>query len=83
MEKVKEIRYCIIAERFISPERGSYVGYAILCEAEQENGSWDLLEKIPDVTDEQEEAEQLAALCTEGALDPCQLPEIVEDWLNR
>lgn len=83
MEASTAIRYRTAAEELFSPELGTYNSYAILCEAGRAGGGWDLLMKIPDVTDCQEEAAFLAARCNEGALDPCQLPEIVEDWLNR
>lgn len=83
MEASAAIRYRAAAEELFYPELGTYISYAILCEAEQADGERDLLGKIPDVTDCQEEAEFLAALCEEERLDPCQLPEIVEDWLNR
>lgn len=83
METSTAIRYRTAAEERSYPELGTYNSYAILCEAKRADGGWDLLMKIPDVTDCQEEAAFLAARCNEGALDPCQLPEIVEDWLNR
>lgn len=85
-EKVTEtenpvIRYRACEEWHTDPVLGRYCSYGILCEQLLSGDGWLQLQAVSDVTDSAVQAKALAAMMQQGELDPCQLLEVVEDYL--
>ena len=72
------IRYQIVRQELEAPELGRYVSYGI--EAVARPGG-EQLAFVPDVSTDSSFAADLADRCTEGALDPAQLLDVVLDAL--
>ena len=71
--------YWVKKQRLLDPALGEYISFGI--------GVWDLradtkpLLSIPDASTDGKAVLNLAIRCTLGRLDPCQLMDIVEDFL--
>lgn len=77
-----KIRYRACEEWNTHPQLGRYSCYGILCESFLAGHGWRAEQSIHDVTDDADAARALARLMEEGELDPCQMYDVVEDFLN-
>ena len=78
-EKNTYYRYDAVPELLNSEELGTYVSFAIQTVHVEET----VISTVSDVSTELEEVQRLAELCTQRELDPEQLPDIIEDFLNK
>ena len=69
-------RYVPVRETLTSDELGTYISYGLSVRAVEEEIAF-----VSDVTTEYEEIERLADLCTEKALDPLHLEDVLQDFL--
>lgn len=60
---------------------GQYTGYGIRA-LRQDKGSWRCVDEIGDISCEEKPVKRLAKLCTELALEPVHLRDVVEDMLG-
>ena len=73
--------YLPVRENLQSEELGMYVSYGILA-LRKEGNAWRRAAYLSDISTDREAVAALARSCTEGALSPEQLSEVVEDFLG-
>ena len=76
-EKCIVYDYTVIAEALYSEDIGDYISYGISVHTEGRE-----VERISDISDEQELVKGLAELCNREGLDVIHFRDVVEDFLN-
>ena len=80
--RTQTVRYRVYEEWITHPQLGRYCCYGIVCESCLPKHGWQLQQAVSDITDDRYAAEALAALMQQEDLEPCQLLDVVEDYLN-
>ncbi len=80
-EKGLSYKYEVLSEA-VQTDEGCFEVYGIKAEM-YEDGRLECESRVSDIFCSREEAEEFAALLRECGLDPCNLQEVAEDWLQR
>ena len=78
---IVDMLYYSFEKLLYTADTGQYTGYGIRA-LRQDKGKWECVDEVGDISCEEKQVKKLAELCTELALEPVHLRDVVEDMLG-